>query len=97
MGAWRLGPQVAASVARFPWVFELDSSVCEVTNVGLELVAQLMQLTSLDLHQCSKITDTGLEHVAKLTQLVSLDLRGCEKRSRTRGLSTFPNSRSSSA
>ena len=35
-----------------------------ITNAGLEHVAQLKQLTSLKLYYCRNITDTGLEHVS---------------------------------
>ena len=51
----------------------------KTTDTGLEHVAKLTQLTSLNLSCCVKITDTGLEHVAKLTQLTSLDLINCDK------------------
>ena len=50
----------------------------KITDTGLEHVAQLTQLTSMDLSGCGTITDTGLEHVARLTQLTSLDLCHCD-------------------
>ena len=56
----------------------LNVSECnDVTDAGLEHVAQLTQLSSLNLGSCRQITDTGLEHVAQLTQLSSLDLTCC--------------------
>ena len=42
-----------------------------ITDTGLEHVARLTQLTSLNLNGCGKITDTGLEHVAHVAQLYS--------------------------
>ena len=49
--------------------------------MGLEHLAQLTQLTCLNLssRSCSKITDMGLEHLAQLTQLNSLHLNSCSK------------------
>ena len=114
------------------WWPSLDVCGCEqLTDTGLDHVAQLTQLTSLVLCGCDKITDTGLQHVAQLTQLTSLDLSFCKKitnaglenvakllqltsldysrsltarttcftvtRSRLRGWSTSPSSRSSTA
>ena len=43
------------------------NNCCEITDTGLEHVAQLTQLASLNLAGCGKITDTGLEHVARVT------------------------------
>ena len=86
--------ECAANLQR---ITSLNLESCDkITDTGLEHIAQLTQLTSLDLRSCGKITDTGLEHVAQLTQLTSLDL-GSVTRSRTRGWSTLPNSRSSPA
>ena len=51
----------------------------KITDTGLKHVAQLTQLTSLNLSYCSKITVTGMEHVAQLTQLTSLNLFRCDK------------------
>ena len=60
-------------------ISSLNLSCCaQITDTGLEHVAQLMQLTSLGLWGCN-ITDTGLEHVAQLTQLNSLSVHHCAK------------------
>ena len=56
----------------------LDLSYChKITDTGLEHVAQLTQLTSLNVGGCDQITDTGLEHRARLMQLTSLDFAPC--------------------
>ena len=51
----------------------------KITDMGLQHVAVLTQLTNLNLGYCDMITDTGLEHVAQLMQLTSLDLSGRKK------------------
>ena len=51
----------------------LNVHTCDkITEVGLEHVDPLTQLTSLNLGHI--VTDTGLEHVAQITQLTSLNL-----------------------
>ena len=96
-GCYKITDTGLEHVAQLTQLTSLDLYDCgNITDTGLEHVAQLTQLTSLDLSVCYKITDTGLEHVAQLTQLTSLDLVTVA-RSRTRGWSTLPNSRSSPA
>ena len=52
----------------------VDLSCChKITDTGLHHVAQLTQLTSLNVGGCDQIMDTGLEHLARLMQLSSLD------------------------
>jgi len=41
-------------------------------------LAELQQLTSIDLGSCEQITDAGLKAVVKLKQLTTLGLRGTQ-------------------
>src|SRR5687768_11468193 len=46
----------------------------QVTDAGLKELADLKQLTSLYLGQCSLVTDAGLKELKDLKQLTSLNL-----------------------
>lgn len=50
-----------------------------VTNSGLEHIAQITSLTSLNLHECSNVTNNGLVALSSLRGLASLSLKGCDK------------------
>ena len=52
------------------------SNFTTLTNDGLQELASLTALTSLDLTQCGQVTD-GLQHLASLTSLTRLNLTNC--------------------
>ncbi|GBP94593.1 hypothetical protein EVAR_9478_1 [Eumeta japonica] len=56
----------------------LSLSACRVTDEGLERVARLRQLETLNIGQCSRVTDRGLRALGDaLLQLRAIDLYGC--------------------
>ena len=70
---------VAAAVARFASVINLDLSRCSIENgMLLKCAGSLQRITKLNMFRCDKITDAGLEHFAQLTQLTSLNLYDCD-------------------
>lgn len=56
-----------------------DSCRPWVTNQGLECIAQMTSLTSLNLHDCNGVTNKGLLRLTNLQCLSSLSLKGCNK------------------
>ena len=52
-------------------------SWCSVTDAGLERMAGLACLRSLDLHLSQRITSGGLRHVSRMRGLGTLDLHHC--------------------
>ena len=59
----------------------LGDDACKpwVTNSGLEHIAQITSLTSLNLHECNNVTNNGLMALTSLQGLASLSLKGCGK------------------
>ena len=59
----------------------LGDDACKpwVTNSGLEHIAQITSLTSLNLHECKNVTNNGLLALTSLRGLASLSLKGCGK------------------
>ena len=51
-------------------------SLNKITDKGLKEVAQLQQLTSLNLSGCFQITNAGLKELAKLQKLNSVHVGG---------------------
>jgi hypothetical protein len=56
-------------------VFSLWS---QITDAGLEQLANSPQLRELTLHYCIEVTDAGLAHFARLTRLEKLTLGNCD-------------------
>jgi hypothetical protein len=63
--------------ARMPALTALMLYSKDLTDEGLQAVAKLESLTSLDLYECQLVTDEGLRAVAELKSLEHLNLAGC--------------------
>jgi hypothetical protein len=59
-----------------PSIRRLDLSRTHITDAGLETVAKLPNLVSLDLRFCEHITEAGVAHLKDSATLQRLDLRG---------------------
>lgn len=71
------GDAELALVKRFKYLRMLDLGGAPVTDTGLEEIAGLMSLDSLNLHE-TKVTSAGLKHLANLRSLRKIDLYNSE-------------------
>ncbi len=61
-----------------PLVYLNLSENRKITNIGLEYIRGLEQLSMLNLSSCS-LTDDGIKHLAAMTRLEYLDLSYCNR------------------
>ncbi|MBA3238411.1 MAG: hypothetical protein H0T62_08725, partial [Parachlamydiaceae bacterium] len=57
--------------------FYVDSACC-ITDIGVENIWRLLQLTHLGLHTYRGIDDVFIENLCRLNRLADLDLDGCD-------------------
>jgi hypothetical protein len=58
------------------------SCLCSlITDQGVQSLASLTALTTLNLAECSLITDKGVQSLASLTTLTTLNFDGCSLQS----------------
>lgn len=69
---------LAHATAGLAGLRSLSLSACRLTDEGLERVARLSQLETLNIGQCSRVTDRGLRALGdSLLNLRAIDLYGC--------------------
>lgn len=56
---------------------QLDISMCDVTDIGLQALGKLPSLRILLLEHNCRVTDIGIASLSTLTSLESLDVTGC--------------------
>lgn len=75
-GSRRLTDTGLRELARLPRLQQLNLSGCSFTDRGLEILRQLPELRTFELHWHQAVSDAGLAHLAACEQLERVDLLG---------------------
>jgi Leucine-rich repeat (LRR) protein len=92
-GAWVTDADLA-KVAQMPQLRKLSLAHTKITDLGLEYLKDLRNVTELDCYYAEFLTEDGIAHLKGWTQLQRLNLRGTRVTSKVfEHLTHFPNLR----